>query len=403
MSTNKTEKSEEKLFVHKIILATVIVVIGAIIVLKFDKIAALINTIWSATRPLFIGIIVALILNVPMKFIEKLLKKIPTKKKRWVRPIAVVLTYLLALALIAIVSRIVIPQVITSMGSLLANSSSYLTSATKSLNNFFSSLGLSFRIDISNLTSLAQIEKLINEWFKTLSSLGSLLSDGIIGNITEAAKVVFSTLLATVAAFLISIYVLLAKEKYVRICKQILQRFLPAKPCVRCFSLYRLTIGIFNNFVGGFLTEMCILGTLFYIVLTISGMPYALLISVVIAITSIMPYVGTTFAMIFGAFLILADRGLWTMVVFIIEFTIVQQVENNLIYPHVVGKSVGIPSFYVLLAITIFGSLFGIMGLLVAVPLMALIYTLLKNAVHKGKALPDVPVLKNQSKVDITK
>jgi predicted PurR-regulated permease PerM len=379
------------------------VVIGAIIVLKFDKIAALINTIWSATRPLFIGIIVALILNVPMKFIEKLLKKIPTKKKRWVRPIAVVLTYLLALALIAIVSRIVIPQVITSMGSLLANSSSYLTSATKSLNNFFSSLGLSFRIDISNLTSLAQIEKLINEWFKTLSSLGSLLSDGIIGNITEAAKVVFSTLLATVAAFLISIYVLLAKEKYVRICKQILQRFLPAKLCVRCFSLYRLTIGIFNNFVGGFLTEMCILGTLFYIVLTISGMPYALLISVVIAITSIMPYVGTTFAMIFGAFLILADRGLWTMVVFIIEFTIVQQVENNLIYPHVVGKSVGIPSFYVLLAITIFGSLFGIMGLLVAVPLMALIYTLLKNAVHKGKALPDVPVLKNQSKVDITK
>jgi len=364
---------------------TAIAAVGALLVIKFDAVCSFVKFVNGAFAPLLYGIIIAFVLNVPMKAIERLMMVHGRPRARWMRPVAVTVTYLLFLALIAVVVRIVAPQIIDSTGNLLSNATRYATSAATSLNEFFAYLGLSFRIDVSGLTSssLSQLEGYLTKWFSKLTSVNDLFSDSVISNISVVAKAIFSGMVDSLAAMIISVYLLADKEHYIRICRNLIHGYLKPEVAKRVGEVYHVANGIFNGFVGGFMTEMMILGTLFYIVLSLSRMPYALLISVVIALTSIMPYVGTTLAMIFGAFLILADRGVMTMVVFIIEFVIVQQLENNLIYPRVVGHSVGVPSFYVLIAITVFGTLFGVLGLVVAVPLMALIYTLVRADLAK--------------------
>ena len=124
---------------------------------------------------------------------------------------------------------------------------------------------------------------------------------------------------------------------------------------------------------------MAILGSLFFVVLSIAGMPYALLISVFIALTSIIPYFGTTIAMIFGAILIFAETSVLRMIIFIVLFVIVQQIEDNIIYPNVVGNSVGLSAIWVIAAVTIFGSLFGLGGMVFGVPAMAVIQSVVKD------------------------
>ncbi len=373
---------------RKVIGITAIVCAGILLVINIKSVIEFLDVVLKAFNPLLYGLIVACVLNVPMTALESLLARIPGKHRKWIRPTAVALTYVLALLLISLVTRIVVPQLIDSMTTLYNNLSTYAGSVSDTLNEFFKTIGLSLRINLGDMSSslIKVLETSLQTWFSNLSSVIDLVSGGIISNVATAAKVVINILITTLAAILISIYLLVAKEKYISIVKRVGQAVFTSSIYERLLSFCQLVSSIFNGFIGGFLTEMCILGTLFYIVLSISNMPYALLISVVIALTSIMPYVGTTMAMIFGAFIILADRGIWTVLIFIIEFTVVQQVENNLIYPRVVGRSVGIPSFYVLLAISIFGGLFGALGLIIAVPFMALIYTLVRNFVNRRLA-----------------
>jgi len=179
-----------------------------------------------------------------------------------------------------------------------------------------------------------------------------------------------------------SVYILLSKEKFKNQVRRLLDAFLPENDASNIKYLVRKTEQVFSDFVSGQLVEMSILGTIFFIALSIANMPYALLISVVIALTSIIPYFGSATAVIFGAILILAVSGLFRMIIFIIMFLVIQQIDNNLIYPNVVGSSVGLPPVLVLLAVTVFGSMFGFAGLLVAVPTMALLYTLFSDIIQ---------------------
>ncbi|MBQ1341459.1 MAG: AI-2E family transporter, partial [Erysipelotrichaceae bacterium] len=208
------------------------------------------------------------------------------------------------------------------------------------------------------------------------------IDPSVVSDIGRTALSLLKIIIKFCLGLVFSIYVLLSKEKFKQQTGKILDALLPEDFVRNIRYLVRKTEQIFSDFISGQLVEMSILGTLFFILLSVSGMPYALLISVVIAMTSIIPYFGSTIALIFGSVLILAVSGLVRMIVFIAMFLITQQVDNNLIYPHVVGSSVGLPPVWVLVAVTFFGSAFGAIGLLVAVPTMALLYTLFSDFIQ---------------------
>ena len=176
-----------------------------------------------------------------------------------------------------------------------------------------------------------------------------------------------------------SIYLLISKETFKQQVINISRAFMSEKMYDVLYYLYHKVNTIFTDFAAGQLTEMAILGSLFFVVLSIAGMPYALLISVFIALTSIIPYFGTTIAMIFGAILIFAETSVLRMIIFIVLFVIVQQIEDNIIYPNVVGNSVGLSAIWVIAAVTIFGSLFGLGGMVFGVPAMAVIQSVVKD------------------------
>ena len=179
-----------------------------------------------------------------------------------------------------------------------------------------------------------------------------------------------------------SVYVLAQKEKLAGQVKRVLSAFLPEKINNSVLYVCALLNKNFTNFITGQCLEAVILGTMFVIAMTIFRMPYAVMIGVLIAFTALIPIVGAFIGCVVGAFLILLVNP-WKALAFIVLFLVLQQIEGNLIYPRVVGSSVGLPAMWVLVAVTIGGSLFGIMGMLVFIPLISTVYALLRECVNR--------------------
>ncbi len=196
-----------------------------------------------------------------------------------------------------------------------------------------------------------------------------------------------------VLGLIFALYVLLQKERLARQVKQVFYAFLPHKFVEKFLYVCSLAGTTFSKFLSGQCLEACILGFMFFICMTILKFPYALLISVLIAITALIPIFGTFISLFIGAFLILIEspiQAFW----FIVLFLILQQVEGNLIYPHVVGGSVGLPSIWVLVAVTVGGSMMGIAGMLIFIPLCSVIYVLVRTEVYKRLIKKKVPSAK---------
>ena len=191
-----------------------------------------------------------------------------------------------------------------------------------------------------------------------------------------------------VVSFVFSIYCLCRKERLSRQGRKLLYAFIPEKAGDEVVRIMRLTNATFSNFISGQCIEAVILGLMFVVAMLIFRMPYVALISVTIAVTALIPIVGAFAGCIVGAFFILIDdpvKAVW----FVIMFLVLQQIEGNLIYPKVVGKSVGLPGMWVLVAVSVGGELMGVAGMFIMIPLMAVIYTLLgeittKLVVKKG-------------------
>jgi predicted PurR-regulated permease PerM len=376
-------------FARKVILASLIVAAAYLLVSHFSYIMGFIRTIISALTPVIAGMIIAFILNAPMSRLESFIKrKKPDLEQKWVRRIAVICTYLGALLIFGILISVVIPQLWGSLIALASNLPSYITSVVNFINQLLKQMNLNFHISLDDLfnvpidelgTSLAKwIEGLtpkISDWISKIDP--AVVSD--IGRATAAViKVVVKLCLGTV----FSVYVLLSKEKFKQQARTVLEAFRSEETVAVVRHLIKSFEKVFSDFISGQLVEMSVLGLFFFVVLTIAGMPYALLISVVIAVTSIIPYFGSFMALAFGAILILAVSGLVRMIVFIALFLIMQQIDNNFIYPNIVGSSVGLPPVWVLVAVTFFGSVFGLPGMACAVPTMALLYTLFSELVQ---------------------
>ena len=333
---------------------------------------SLITKILSLFQPLFIGGCIAYVLNIPMAKIESLLERIGVKQTRIP---AMVLTILLAALLLGVFGLVVIPQLIDSLLVLVSNIGLYIGNIVVYITNFLAKLHIENGYITTYLNNLQNLP-----WSDILSNVISWL--GVQSSDIMSGTVNFATQLGLwVTSFIISIYLLSQKETYQVQFIQISYAFFGKDATLLISSFLKKVNEIFRNFIGGQLLEASILFVMYFVTMTVFKTPYPLLISALIAITSIIPYFGAMIGSFIGIVLIFAINPVQACI-FFIYFLVIQEIENNLIYPRVVGNSVGLPAIWVVLSILAFGNMLGVLGMIVGVPIAAVLYYLFRNLIR---------------------
>lgn len=355
-----------------------IVVIGILIycgIEHYSIVLGALGSFFSLIFPFILGGAIAFIINVPMRGIEKHL--FPNKKDADSirRILAYILTLILIIGVLSLALFVIIPQVSDTIQLIVKrvppafrDFQDWLYQVTANLPNVQAYIE-KMEINWSSLSSYAI--NFIKNAGSTVFTSGISFISGIVDSVTSF-----------VVAFIFSIYVLLQKEKLSIQSKKALYALVSEKKADQILYIGRLANKIFSNFLSGQCIEAMILGTMFFITLSIFRLPYALLIGVVIALTALIPIFGAFIGCAIGAFLIVMVnpiQALW----FIIIFLILQQIENNLIYPYVVGGSIGLPSIWVLVSVMVGGNLFGVAGILIFIPFCSVCYALFKEYVYK--------------------
>ncbi len=359
-----------------------LIIFTAIIVLVFwnPEIAlSMLSNAFGVVLPFIIGGAIAFVLNVPMSFLEEKIftEKLVSKHKKLEkagRPLSLVLVIVLLASILLIVLFVLVPQLITSTNGLLVSVQSFLIDLEKYADRLFNN-----NEQVREFISSLEIDQAA-----IVSYVVNFLQSGV-GNVFDttltAAMGVFSALTTGFIAFVFAIYILLQKELLSVQCKKVLYAFIPENRAGAVKEIASLTYRTFANFLAGQCLEAVILGSMFVVVLTIFGIPFALLIGILIAITALIPMFGAFIGCFIGAFFIFIENPTQALV-FIIIFLVLQQVEGNLIYPHVVGNSVGLPSIWVLAAVSIGGTLMGVVGMLIFIPIVSVLYTLFREIVY---------------------
>lgn len=323
--------------------------------------------------PFALGGAIAFIINVPMRAIERRLWQNSDKRTSLRRVCAYLITLFLILGIIVLALFVIIPQVSETLKQIIAL-----------IPNAFTAFQAWLYRTTANLPNVQSYIDELNLNWSSLSSYAINLLKNISGAFFTSGITIVSGIISTVTtffiAFVFSIYVLFQKEKLSRQTKQTLYALCSEKAADKIIYIGRLSNKIFSNFLSGQCIEAVILGLMFFVTLSILRFPYAVLIGVVIAITALIPIFGAFIGCAIGVFLIVMVnpmQALW----FIIIFLILQQIEGNLIYPHVVGSSVGLPSVWVLVAVTVGGSLLGIAGILLFIPFCSVCYALLRESI----------------------
>jgi len=345
---------------------------------KFDVVLGVLKAIWGIIFPFILGGAIAFLTNVPMSFLEKKIFENVKKKNKIVRklkrPISLILTIVLVVGVIVLVMFGVIPQLTRTMGTLVTSINDFIPQMQSWIGEFFHN-----NQEIMNLVD--QIEFDPDQAIKWGISL---LGNGA-GNMMNTTMSAVGSIVSGVATFFIAFsfacYILFQKEKLHLQIRKVFFAFLPRQKADTFLKVCSLTYRTFANFLAGQCLEAVILGSMFVVTLSILRMPYALLIGILIAFTALIPIFGAFIGCAVGSFLIFMVNP-QQAILFVIVFLVLQQIEGNLIYPHVVGESVGLPSIWVLAAVTIGGNLMGIVGMLVFIPLLSVLYTIFREFVY---------------------
>lgn len=352
-----------------IVFAVAAVVIGW----NYSRVLALGVKLIGFITPFLVGGVMAFILNVPMKWIEKMLPLNEDSKLR--RPLSLCLTLILVIGILILVTFVVMPELFHTVLSLQYSIPAFLTGVKEEAEKMFA-----LNPEIGNYINSIQVD-----WKSFLEKVVGFLTTGagtVLSSTFSAAMSIISGVTTFGIGLVFAIYILLQKETLSHQIKKLMAAFLPEEATVQTLGLLKLTNDTFSNFLAGQCLEAVILGTMFFLALSIFRLPYALLIGVLIAFTALIPMFGAFIGLAIGAFLMLMVRPLDALI-FVIIFLVLQQIEGNLIYPHVVGNSVGLPSIWVLVAVTIGGSALGIVGMLIFIPLCSVLYTVLREIVNK--------------------
>ena len=345
---------------------------------KFDVVLGVLKTIWDIIFPFVLGGAIAFLTNVPMSFLEKKIFENVKKKNKIVRklkrPISLILTIVLVVGVIALVMFGVIPQLTRTMGTLVTSINDFIPQMQSWIREFFHN-----NQEIIKLTDQLQFNL-----DQAVRWAISLLGNGA-GNMMNTTMSAVGSIVSGVATFFIAFsfacYILFQKENLHIQIRKVFFAFLPRQKADTFLKVCSLTYRTFANFLAGQCLEAVILGSMFVVTLSILRMPYALLIGILIAFTALIPIFGAFIGCAVGSFLIFMVNP-QQAILFVIVFLVLQQIEGNLIYPHVVGESVGLPSIWVLAAVTIGGNLMGIVGMLVFIPLLSVLYTIFREFVY---------------------
>ncbi len=370
--------------VKKILGIITFTVILFALLLNFSAVIKWLGFIWGVCFPFVLGGAMAFCLNIPMSFFErKLFPKVdeeqPTKKYRKLlralaRPLSLVLTLLCIVLILAVVVVVLVPQLTKTFESIGEAMTDFLPKAQVWLENVFSGDGA-----IAGFISSMELD-----WTKWVSGMKDFALNGA-GNVLSvtmnATMAVVNSVTTFFIAFIFSIYILMQKENLSRQLTKLIKAVWNEKTVEKICRICSLSYFTFARFITGQCIEALILGTMFFVTMSLFRFPYALLVGVVIAVTALIPIVGAFVGCFVGAFLILMVNPMQALT-FVILFLVLQQIEGNLIYPHVVGNSVGLPSMWVLFAVTVGGSLMGVAGMLIFIPLMSVLYSLLREWVN---------------------
>ena len=369
---------DKKLFRSLLLLITFTV--GLIfLVVRFDDLWRTVRLVLSNLTPLFAGLAIAFVLSRPCAFFRKTLDKGlgGTRLAGLSLPLAVALSYVLLIGVVGAIFAFVIPQLTSSVGRFAANLSSYLSQAQIWINEIMAWLHLE-QLDLS------QFGQTLKDF---VNSLLSALSTAVPQLLTLTSGLI-SVIVTMVLALVFSVYMLSGKDTLLGQCRRVLRAYVPPKICDVVLDVTALTADTFSRFVSGQITEACILGGLTFLGMLLLRLEYALLISVLIGVSALVPVVGAYVGAITSALLLVMVDPIDALV-FLIFLACLQQVEGNVIYPRVVGTSLGLPGIWVLTAVTVGGGLFDLAGVLLSVPVASILYALLRRDVRKRLSLQE--------------
>ena len=362
---------------RRLILFTIVILIA---LWNYAIIFGWIRFAFGIIFPFLLGGAIAFVLNVPMNFLEEKIfhnKYLKEKKavKKLARPVSLILTIAIVIGVVVLVMFIVIPELTETVLSLGRTIRTFIPDAQRFLEDLFKDNSEISRWLAGMNLNVDQIVNRAMSFFQ--NGAGDVLNSTFL-----AIGSIVSGVTTFVIAFVFACYVLLQKEKLrVQVIK-VMYAFMPEKRVESCLEVCTLTAKSFSSFLTGQCVEALILGIMFFIVMTVINMPYTLLVAVLIAFTALIPIFGAFIGCVIGAFLILMVDPLKALI-FVIVFLVLQQIEGNLIYPKVVGASVGLPSIWVLAAVTIGGNVMGVVGMLIFIPIVSVVYTLFRTSVYK--------------------
>lgn len=345
---------------------------------KYDVVMDAFRFVLNILYPFLLGVAIAFVLSVPMNFVERKLfteRKLPKKyKRKYARGISLLIILSGVIGLLAIIMFGLIPQLAGTFASLSKSIQDFIPQLQEWADHWFH----------NNKEIMNVVNNLEFDWNKVMEAAMEFLKNGA-GSMLEStintAKNIIGAVGTFFIAFVFAMYILLQKEKLGRQAKKVLFAFVRKGRAEAALEVLALTYKTFSSFLTGQCVEALILGSMFVIAMTLLRLPYALLTGIVITFTALIPIFGAFIGCAVGAFLIFMVSPVQALI-FIVLFLVLQQIEGNLIYPHVVGNSVGLPSIWVLAAVSIGGSLMGIVGMLIFIPLMSVFYALFREVVY---------------------
>ncbi|CUP63446.1 MAG: AI-2E family transporter [Clostridium baratii] len=354
------------------------IVVCAIIVfyLSISQMSTLMNKISHIIvilKPFIMGFAIAYLLDFVLRFYEnvvfetKFFKKFNIKSKRG---LGLLFTYVTAFLFIGLFIHFVLPQLIDSIVGLVNDIPLYIADTTKFINGL-----------IDNLNLGEQYQGVINENFNNLIDYIIKVATNLLPMLGGFLTTLLSSIWNIVLGLIISIYLLIEKERFFALSKKITYAILPKRAAVKTIELTHRSNDTFGKFLSGKILDSFIIGILTFVVLTIFNMPYTLLISVIVGITNIIPFFGPFIGAIPSVIIILfvsPIKAFWFLVIILI----IQQIDGNIIGPKILGDSIGISAFWILFSILVAGKFLGLVGMVIGVPLFAIVYSIIKEIIE---------------------
>ena len=365
---------DKKLFKSILLLITYTVVL-VMVLSRLGLIAGGVAWVLGLVKPLLIGFALAFVLNRPCHFFFRLYDRglSRTRARGAARPLAVVTSYLVLILAIAAIFSFVVPKLVESIQTFALNLGGYLANVQGWYNDIIAYFHLDVEaLDLSGLNDV--LKNLFNYVLGFLSDLGP--------HLLELTSGIVSMVVTGVLSLVFSIYMLSGRDTLMSQCRRVLRAYVPARFADPLTDVVHLTADTFTRFVTGQLIEACILGGLCAAGMLFIEADYAPLIGVIIGASAIIPVAGAYIGAIVSALLLVMVSPIKALV-FLVFLVILQQIEGNVIYPKVVGTSIGLPGIWVLAAVTIGGGVGGLVGVLLSVPAASVLYTLLKRDVHR--------------------